>query len=64
MRRGVFSARCPKSIITAQSLYFLEQFRWWKQCGGGVVWEMDAKSADALVTLETAWQLEKQSEQQ
>lgn len=65
MRKGVFSVRCPKSVITAESLHFLEQFRWWKQCGGGAgaIWNMDAKSADALMVLEHAWEMEKQSEQ-
>jgi hypothetical protein len=62
-RKAVFSVRCPKSVITAQSLHFLEQFRWWKQCGGGAIWEMDAKSADALMVLEDAWEMEKRSEQ-
>jgi hypothetical protein len=56
----VFSAYCPKSVITAQSVYFLEQFRWWKECGGGGLWDMEAKAADAVMVLERAWQMEKQ----
>jgi hypothetical protein len=48
---------CPKSLITAQSLYFLERFRVWKQLGGDV-WPMDAKNADALLLLEREWRME------
>jgi hypothetical protein len=59
-RNGVFSSSCPKSIITAESLYFLEQFRWWKQFGIGDIRSLPAKTADALIVLEEAWQMEKQ----
>ena len=59
-RGGVYSTNCPKSVITGQSLYYLEQFRYWKECGGGGLWHMDAKAADAVMLLEQAWQLEKQ----
>jgi len=38
----------------------LDQFRWWKESGGGSLWDIDAKAADALMTLERAWQMEKQ----
>ena len=53
-RRGVSSLQCPKSVITAKSLYFLEQFRWWKQLGGWDPASMDAKTADAIGVLEQA----------
>jgi hypothetical protein len=56
----VYSTHCPKSVITAQSLSFLDQFRWWKESGGGSLWQIDAKTADALMMLERAWQMEKQ----
>jgi hypothetical protein len=36
----------------------LEQFRWWKEGGGGGIWHFDAKAADALIELERAWQME------
>jgi len=52
--------QCPKSIITAQSLYFLEQFRIWKEFGGGAPWEVEGKSADALLVLEQAYRKEKE----
>jgi hypothetical protein len=56
-RGPIILRRCPKSVITAQSLYYIEQFKIWKQMGGNV-WEMDAKSVDALVLLEREWQTE------
>jgi hypothetical protein len=56
----VFSVQCPKSIVTAQSLQFLEQFGFWKQFGGYDIWSIEAKSADALALLEQAWQEENQ----
>jgi hypothetical protein len=43
--------RCPKSIITAQSLSFIEQFLYWKRCGGDL-WSLNAKSADAILALQ------------
>lgn len=60
-RGEVFSVQCPKSIITAQSLYFLEQFVSWKQFGGYDLWSIEAKCADAFMVVEQAWQLENQS---
>jgi|KBSMisStandDraft_5_1062788.scaffolds.fasta_scaffold442223_3 hypothetical protein len=59
-RGAVISARCPKSIITAQSVLFLEQFRWWKELGGDV-WSMEAKNAEALLLLEQEWRTEMQN---
>jgi hypothetical protein len=43
--------RCPKSIITAQSLSLIEQFLYWRRCGGDL-WSLDAKSADAILMLQ------------
>jgi hypothetical protein len=48
-------------VITAQSLYFLEQFGFWKEFGGASIWSVDAKTADALLVLEHAWRMENQS---
>ena len=42
---------CPKSIVTAQSLSFIEQFFYWRSCGGDL-WSLDAKSADAILLLQ------------
>jgi len=55
----VFSLQCPKSIITAESLHFLDQFELWKNFGEGSLWSMEAKSAEAVLVLEQAWRMEK-----
>jgi len=60
-RRGVFSLQCPKSVITAYSMYLLDVFQWWKQLGGGDIWSFDAKVADAMILLESAWREEKKN---
>ena len=57
-RRGVLALQCPKSVITAQSLSFLEQFRVWKSLGGGAPWPIEAKAAEAMIVLEQALQTE------
>lgn len=44
--------RCPKSIITAESLSLLERFQIWKRFGCGDVWAMNARVAEAFVLLE------------
>jgi hypothetical protein len=54
----VVAFHCPKSIITAQSLYFLEQFRMWKEFGGGAPWSIEAKAAEAILLLEELWRRE------
>jgi hypothetical protein len=59
-RGAVVSTRCPKSIVTAMSVLFLEQFRWWKELGGDV-WSMEAKNAEALLLLEAEWRTEMQN---
>ena len=50
-RRTTMAFRCPKSIITAESLGFIEEFFYWKNCGGDL-WSSDAKSADAILVLQ------------
>jgi len=57
-RGHVISKHCPKSVITGQSLHWLEIFRFWKSMGAGPVWDMPAKCADALLLLEKEWQKE------
>jgi hypothetical protein len=56
----VLSSQCPKSVITSESLYYLEQFRYWKEVRSGDLYSMDAKTADAVLVLEQAWKLENQ----
>ena len=52
------TVQCPKSLITAQSLSMLEQFRIWKEFGGGTPWSLDARTAEAILVLEQALQVE------
>jgi hypothetical protein len=51
VRGKTVAFHCPKSIITAQSLGFIEQFLYWKRCGGDL-WLLDAKTADAVLLLQ------------
>jgi hypothetical protein len=62
-RGGFITFHCPKSLITAQSIHFLEQFRMWKEFGGGTPWLMDAKTAEALLVLEQVWRKENEGGQ-
>jgi hypothetical protein len=57
-RKRVLTFHCPKSLITAQSLSFIEQYRVWKELGGVNALEIDAKTADALMILEQVWREE------
>jgi len=61
-RRQTVAFCCPKSIITAQSLTFIEQFLYWRRCGGDV-WSLDAKSADALLRLQEESEKENKNEE-
>ena len=63
-RLGVSSTHCPKSVITAQSLDWLEQFVTWKQIGLVDIEAMDAKTAEALVVLNQAWLEEMRREEE
>lgn len=56
-RRGLAVRRCPKSIISGESLSLVEEFFAWK-LGGGSVQERSAKSVDAFFALEREWQKE------
>ncbi len=51
MRKEIAVTRCPKSLITAQSLAWLELFQFWK-LGGLDKDDLCAKDWDAIVTLE------------
>jgi hypothetical protein len=39
-------------------MMFLQQFLIWKGLGGGALWEMDVKTAEALLILDREWQVE------
>jgi hypothetical protein len=63
VRGKTIAFRCPKSIITAQSLTFLEQFLYWRRCSGNL-WELDAKTADALMALQEESEKENHHEEE
>ncbi len=52
--------QCPKSVISAQSLNFLEQFRVWQAFEGGTPWDLDARAAEAILLLRDAWRKERE----
>ena len=51
-RGGVSTTQCPKSLISAESLVFLEEFNIWKRFGCGDAQRMNARVADAIALLE------------
>ena len=55
IRGRLATEECPKSLVTPQSLEWLERFFAWKFSGGGVLEGLPAKMADAFLALETAW---------
>ena len=46
--------QCPKSIITAESLSLIEQYRIFKQFGNPDVHALSARVVDAIFVLEEA----------
>ena len=50
-RREMAVTRCPKSIITAESICLLDEFNVWKRCGGPVH-AMPARVAEAILILD------------
>jgi type IV pilus biogenesis protein CpaD/CtpE len=57
-RHNVSTSQCPKSIISAESLTFLEEFNVWKRFGCGDARRMNARVADAIALLEDEWRRE------
>jgi hypothetical protein len=46
---------CPVSLVSPQSVEWVERFFAWKLTGGGSATEMPAREADALLMLEKEW---------
>jgi hypothetical protein len=63
-RRQVGVTRCPKSIITAESKYLLDEFNVWKRCPGGSLHDLPARVVDAIILLESESQAEMKSASQ
>lgn len=56
--------RCPKSIITAESKYLVDEFNVWKRCSGGSLHDLPARVVDAIILLECEFQAEMKSASQ
>jgi hypothetical protein len=51
----VGAEECPKSLVTAQSVAWVEMFLAWKFSGGGALHDLVARDADAFLILEKEW---------
>ena len=51
-RKGVGVGACPKSVVTAESVAWLEEFLVRRQLGGAGCEEMSARKVEAFVVLE------------
>lgn len=51
-RRRVSTGKCPTSLITAQSLTWIEQFYVWRRLGPGYPGELSAREIEAFLILE------------
>ena len=60
-RRQVATDMCPKSLVTAQSLSWIEEFLVWKRLGINLPFDLGARQAEAFVILEEQLSLERQS---
>jgi hypothetical protein len=53
-RRNVSTTECPKSYVTATSQALLDAYYLWSRLGGGGVWSLEPRMADAFVILQEA----------
>ena len=51
-RRNVVCMSCPKSFVSAQSLTWLDELRYWQRHGGSAYLETEAKKLDAFLLIE------------
>jgi hypothetical protein len=51
-RRDVTAGCCPKSIVSAESVGWVEEFLVRRQLGGTACEELDARTVEAFVVLE------------
>ena len=57
-RGRVSTDRCPTSVISAQSLAWIEQFYVWKRLGPNYPGELSAREVEAFLILEQEAQAE------
>lgn len=62
-RNGVTADSCPKSLITPQSLAWIEEFFVWKRLGGTVSPEWPARKVEAFCVLEAELAKERNDDQ-
>jgi len=58
IRRNIGTASCPTSYITPESLTLLEEFHAWKLLGAGDMYNLPARTVDAIFVLERELRLE------
>jgi hypothetical protein len=58
-RKHAVAERCPKSLISAQSLAWIEQYSGWRLAGAGGYRSMDARQLEAFSVLEEEAMAEK-----
>jgi hypothetical protein len=56
------TTQCPKSLITGESLRFLEVYRVWKRLGKGCTMSLEARCVEAIELLEQEWIAENERE--
>ena len=61
-RRQIAVTQCPKSLISGESLYLLEQFSAWTRCRNANLQAMSARIVDAILILENEARAELRSE--
>jgi hypothetical protein len=50
--RNVVCMSCPKTFVSAQSLTWLDEFRYWQRLGGSGYLDAEAKKMDAFLLIE------------
>lgn len=49
---GLVTTRCPKTLLTGESLALVEAFAAWKRLGGARLEQMEARRVHAFLILE------------
>jgi hypothetical protein len=60
-RANTVATQCPRSLISADSLAYIEEFFTWKLFGGMDHYALAAKTVDAFFVLEREWLKEKRN---
>jgi hypothetical protein len=54
----VAAEECPTSLVTPESIEFLELFFAWRRAGGGRWADLRARDLDAFLAIEEEWHAE------